>query len=171
MLQVLTKRCTGCDTEKPVTDFHTHHKLRYYPRCKPCRAETHREYYRANRDKFRAYKARAQNETLEERDARIQKRKDEAPGKRKVAKWKAHIRKTLGVTPETYAKMLEAQDSKCAICGTTEPGGKRERFCIDHCHSTSEIRGLLCVSCNSGLGYFKDSAGRLSSAAAYLEQR
>lgn len=162
------KKCTKCEVEQPLTNYHAHPKHKYHPRCKPCRAEDQRAYYVANPDKFTVYKARARNETVEEREARIQRRKAEAPAKRKLAKWRIHIRNTLGVTPEMYDVMYEAQGGKCAICGTTDPGGKRARFSIDHCHTSGAIRGLLCVSCNSGLGYFKDDMGRLNAAITYL---
>ena len=169
MLYVPNKKCTKCKVEQPLTNYHAHPKLKYHPRCKPCRAQDQREYYVANPDKFKAYKARARNETIEERTARIQKRKDEAPAKRRIARWKWHIRRTLGATAEQYEDMFTAQGGKCAICATTEPGGNRSRFSIDHCHDTGKIRGLLCVSCNSGLGYFKDNVDRLNAAASYLE--
>lgn len=169
MLHIPMKTCKRCGEEKLVTEYHKHPKLQYHPRCKVCRAATHREYYLANPDKFKAYKARARGETLEERAARIQKRRDEAPINRKHAQWRCHIRRTLGVTPEQYNAMLAAQHGACAICGATEPGGKRARFSIDHCHTTGKIRGLLCTTCNAGLGYFKDDTSRLQSAVAYLE--
>ena len=162
------KKCSKCLVEQPLANYHAHPKLTHHPRCKLCRAQQQREYYLANPDKFAAYKARARNETVEERAERIQKRKDDAPAKRKVAQWRIHIRNTLGVTPEMYDAMYVSQAGKCAICATTEPGGKRERFCIDHCHTTGTIRGLLCVSCNSGLGYFKDDVDRLNAAMTYL---
>jgi hypothetical protein len=163
------KKCTKCEVEQPLTNYHAHPKLKYHPRCKPCRAEDQREYYKANPEKFKAYKARARNETVEERDARIQRRRAEAPANRRIASWKWHIRKTLGATAEQYEQMYTAQSGKCAICGTADPGGKRARFSIDHCHDTGVIRGLLCVSCNSGLGYFKDDIPRLEKATEYLK--
>lgn len=53
----------------------------------------------------------------------------------------------------------------CEICGL--PGAKH----VDHNHDTGEIRGLLCSTCNSGLGLFKDCAAILTVAANYLEKR
>jgi hypothetical protein len=169
MLDVPTKTCAKCKIVKSVLEFHAHKNGRRNPRCKLCRAEDHREYYKTHPDKFKAYKARARGETVEEREARIQRRKDEAPAKRKLAQWRVHIRNTLGVTEEQYQSLYLLQGGKCAICASENPGGKRERFCIDHCHDTGVIRGLLCVSCNSGLGYFKDDISRLGQAAEYLK--
>jgi len=162
------KQCTKCKVVKPIDSYAKHTRLGYQPRCKSCRSEDQKAYYRNNLEKFNEYRARARNETLEERKARIEKRKAEAPAKREHAKWSAHIRKTLGITPEVYEKLFKEQDGKCAICGSPDPNGNRKRFCIDHCHATNNVRGLLCVSCNSGLGYFKDKTTLLDSAVKYL---
>lgn len=37
-----------------------------------------------------------------------------------------------------------------------------------YCHETKAPRGVLCHSCNVGLGLFRESAERLEAAAAYL---
>lgn len=52
--------------------------------------------------------------------------------------------------------------TSCLICSSTE------RLCIDHDHSTGEIRGILCSKCNSGLGLFKDNKILLQNAINYL---
>ncbi len=44
-------------------------------------------------------------------------------------------------------------------------------LCVDHDHKTGEIRGLLCDSCNNGLGRFKDNPEILASALSYLQNR
>jgi len=75
--------------------------------------------------------------------------------------------KKYGLTPEQYAQMLEQQEGSCAICGEA-PTGKR--LAIDHCHTTGEVRGLLCSTCNTGLGSFKDSTDLLHSAVKYLRR-
>lgn len=78
--------------------------------------------------------------------------------------------KTLyGITHNDYLKMLEAQNGRCAICGTETPGGKGT-FHVDHCHSNGKVRGLLCGNCNRGIGYLKDSVLNLSAAVLYLNK-
>lgn len=41
---------------------------------------------------------------------------------------------------------------------------------MDHDHVTGEVRGMLCPSCNNGLGLFKDSVVHLRNAISYLGQ-
>lgn len=86
---------------------------------------------------------------------------------------KAFLHHKYGITNAEFDAMLEAQDNKCAICGVDHDEWMAKtgnRFCIDHCHTTQEIRGLLCMNCNTGLGHFKDSADSLHRAIQYLTE-
>lgn len=76
-----------------------------------------------------------------------------------------HIKKSYGLSYEEYEEMFQIHENKCAICGT-EPERKLH---VDHCHSSGNIRGLLCAECNLGLGLFKDNKNFLQSAIQYLE--
>ena len=78
-----------------------------------------------------------------------------------------HMKSSYGISWKEYAEMLTAQEGKCAICGTTKPGGVG-RFHIDHCHNSKDVRGLLCGNCNTGLGKFKHLPHNLESAIRYL---
>lgn len=67
-----------------------------------------------------------------------------------------------------YETLLANQNGCCRICGKTEKeNGKR--LSIDHNHSTHQVRGLLCQSCNTGLGAFKDDCTLLDNAIEYLK--
>lgn len=74
-------------------------------------------------------------------------------------------RAKLGVTVDDVQQMLEQQEHRCAICG--DPITFRAH--LDHDHKTGKVRGLLCPSCNHGLGKFKDSQDILLKAAEYLK--
>ncbi len=73
-----------------------------------------------------------------------------------------------GLTPETFSELMDSQNHQCAICGHSDKSKKKTFPMIDHCHSTGKVRGILCSSCNMGLGKFKDSIELLESAIKYL---
>jgi hypothetical protein len=78
-----------------------------------------------------------------------------------------HIKRKYGLSMDEYNSMIEAQDGKCAICNYMF-GQKKGDIHVDHCHTSNEIRGLLCDLCNRGLGYFKDNKEALAKAIKYL---
>lgn len=63
---------------------------------------------------------------------------------------------------------MDRQGGVCAVCGCPEKNSRYGRLAVDHNHENGEVRGLLCDSCNNGLGRFGDNPDRLISAAAYL---
>lgn len=152
--------------------------------------ETHREY-------FRAYdRARAQRRSESKRAWR-EENKDhvnqsyrqyvaahpelEAKKKAKSAEWHAEHREhankdrsrrwfeKYGMAPGDYEVLLAAQGGVCAICKTDRPRGAYNRFHVDHCHKTGRVRGLLCHSCNLGIGHLRDSIPLLEAAIDYLK--
>ncbi len=82
---------------------------------------------------------------------------------------KSKLKTAYGLTIKQFDGMLQAQGRVCAICGTDTPGGMG-RFSVDHDHITGQIRGLLCVSCNMGLGAFGDNPDMLEMAKKYLQR-
>lgn len=79
---------------------------------------------------------------------------------------RTHLLKTkYSITQQEYDEILFKQDHCCAICKKVSINKK---LSIDHNHETGKIRGLLCTSCNMGLGYFKDNIQLLMRAINYL---
>ena len=78
-----------------------------------------------------------------------------------------NLRNRFGMSLEEYDQMLEKQNGQCRICRTDTPGNKG-RFVVDHNHATGEVRGLLCWSCNVGIGHLQDDPSILLSAFNYL---
>lgn len=74
-----------------------------------------------------------------------------------------HLKKTYNLDYFVYLRMLEEQDNKCKICK------REEQLYVDHNHETGEIRGLLCLKCNTGLGMFDDNLNRVEEAVTYLK--
>ncbi len=72
-----------------------------------------------------------------------------------------------GLEPGQFDAMLAAQGGGCAICH--EPASSDGRgLHVDHDHETGRVRGLLCNSCNHGLGKFRDDPALLRAAIKYL---
>jgi hypothetical protein len=71
-----------------------------------------------------------------------------------------------GINEDEFNALYESQNGKCGICEKE----LKSKFCIDHCHSTGQIRGLLCYACNSGLGQLGDNEESLLAALAYLRR-
>lgn len=80
-----------------------------------------------------------------------------------------HLQREYGISVDAYDKLLDEQGGCCAICFRDEPDGKGA-FHVDHCHITNRVRGLLCSTCNRGLGMFKDNPRLLRSAIMYLQE-
>ena len=99
------------------------------------------------------------------------KRANASPKRRRVYIRKYRLRTRYGLSLGTYNKMLVAQEGVCAICRFPETAHRKGtivEFAVDHDHSTGRVRGLLCRSCNLGLGRFKDSPRLLLAALEYL---
>jgi hypothetical protein len=82
---------------------------------------------------------------------------------------KIALRTSYGITVDDYDRMFKMQRGRCAICGTTDPGQGKKNLCVDHCHKTKVVRGLLCHTCNRALGLLSDSVKVLEKAATYLK--
>jgi|688.fasta_scaffold184467_1 hypothetical protein len=98
-------------------------------------------------------------------------RKSSQKNKKKIRENKLIYR--YGITVEDYEQLLNSQNSCCAICQTKNPSSKRKAvryFCVDHCHATGKVRGLLCSTCNTALGLFEDSQKNLIEAVNYLNR-
>ena len=67
----------------------------------------------------------------------------------------------------TFHKIYNDQNGKCAICADELD---LENCRIDHDHNTEKVRGILCVSCNTGIGLLQDSPDILANAVNYLRK-
>lgn len=79
------------------------------------------------------------------------------------------LKKKHGITPVEYQRLLSLQGHRCGICGTDTPRG-HGAFHVDHDHATGVIRGLLCHSCNVGLGHLRDNVEAMANGIAWLQR-
>jgi hypothetical protein len=76
-----------------------------------------------------------------------------------------HLKRKYGISLEDKKQMLVKQSNKCQICNTEL---QLKQAVVDHCHTHGNVRGLLCNSCNSLLGFSKDNVTTLKNAIKYL---
>lgn len=80
-----------------------------------------------------------------------------------VAQRRRRLRAVYGLTPQDFTDMVRRQDRKCFVCHKKP----RKPLFIDHCHKTGRVRALLCVGCNSMLGFAGDDPIVMLSGASY----
>lgn len=73
-----------------------------------------------------------------------------------------------GLAVKQYRRMYVAQGETCAICRNPESGPGRFMLCIDHCHESGQVRGLLCSNCNRAIGLLRDDPKVIATAAKYV---
>lgn len=111
------------------------------------------------RDRLKNDKEFAEKSRLKDRE-----RYAKAPEKRLASRLKS----IYGISINEYRGMYKSQNGKCAICNKDYELGSNVGLAVDHCHKHGHVRGLLCTSCNNGLGRFEDNVEFLSNAIAYL---
>lgn len=140
------KTCTKCGGEKPESEFYKRcGRDTLHNWCKKCFCACNRK--------------------------NLSSMKEENPGRvRKMNSIRAR-KLNYGLSKEAYANLLTEQEGRCALCGEEFSSlNNKRKIHVDHCHVTGRLRGLLCFSCNVGLGNFKDSKMRLLLAIRYLQK-
>lgn len=86
-----------------------------------------------------------------------------------------NLRANFGIGIDQFEWLLEKNNGVCWICSLPEEQKSNDKtpysntLSVDHSHQTGMIRGLLCSSCNFGVGKFRDSPLIFAKAIAYLE--
>ncbi len=146
------KKCACCGEVKPVSEFSANGK-RYQSHCRECGNKRMRT--------IRAAQKESGESVLIDRADYFKRRK-----------W-VKLKAVYGIKREDYEKMVAAQNNACAICLKPETEMLRNSIVglsVDHDHTTGKVRGLLCKSCNVGIGNLKESVEILRSAIIYLEK-
>jgi len=134
------KTCTSCKEEKPVSSFHLRRELGEKGRRAICKT-CHNQVRKKYIQDNREY--------------------------HRIVSYKSSLKTRYGLTQEDYDTRKKQQRGRCKICSGKEEEAKRY-LCVDHCHKTGRIRGLLCDKCNVGLSRADDSLGRLLKMMVYL---
>lgn len=76
------------------------------------------------------------------------------------------LKTRYSMTSEQWEALFASQGRVCAICQTESS----KRLHVDHCHITGAVRGILCHTCNVGIGQLGDDLETLLQAVAYLRR-
>jgi Recombination endonuclease VII len=154
------KWCPACEQLLPVAEFQRSSRTwdGLYGRCRTCNATIAGAWYAERR----------QDEQWRERKNQRQVARRAAQDAEKLARdnKRYNLKQLYGLTLAQFEAMLVTQMHRCAICHRSFASSLDAH--VDHDHSTGFVRGLLCTSCNNGLGRFRDDAAVLRRAADYL---
>lgn len=82
---------------------------------------------------------------------------------------KRMLKHRYGLDYQTYQNMYDRQGGCCAICKEPKQLGGPKGLHVDYCQGSKQVRGLLCISCNTALGKFKENIEFLEAAINYLK--
>lgn len=149
-----TKICIKCGKEHPISFYRKSEKWRQNV-CIDCNREDGRKRY---------YKRHEHNKEISRNYAKT-RNTEKRHWDRLGCKF------NLKNSKDWYTNQLKEQNGGCAICSSKVVSNKSHRyFYADHNHETGQLRGLLCLRCNSMIGFAKDDVRRLKSAILYLEK-
>jgi hypothetical protein len=136
----------------------------YRNECKVCNLRQKHERYLRNPEPEIA-RVKEWQQANAERVNSYQRLRRQRPDVKAVSR-AGHLKRKFGLTPDEYAEKLEWQHGVCLIC--RQPPAEGQFLDIDHDHTTGRPRGLLCRTCNQGLGQFREDPFLLAAAAGYL---
>jgi hypothetical protein len=110
----------------------------------------YREYYKKNAERLRS-----------QQNARRLKNPEKFKEISRKSGRKFRYRK-YGISNQEYIILSKEQKYLCKICK------EKKKLFVDHCHKTGKVRGLLCHTCNAGIGLLRDNKTILLSAIDYL---
>ena len=145
MSNPINKTCSRCHHTKATTAFSGRRKNGLAGWCKQCINQYSKD--------------RRQDPKV--RDVIL--KKDRSRPKRPYSRH-SHLAREYGLSVDEFNGMVAKQGGMCAICN-------KPLQCVDHCHLTGVVRGLLCKRCNTGIGMLDDNPSLLMRAAEYLVAR
>lgn len=79
--------------------------------------------------------------------------------------------KRLKISDEEYKYLFSKANFRCEVCRMFGNKGLKRPLCVDHCHKTGRIRGMLCHKCNTAIGLLNDNIGLLTKCINYLNKK
>jgi len=161
-----SKNCSKCGDMKPLDEFFNNESSPdgKYSQCRKCRKAV----YKMNQEKILEEKKSYYERNKEKKKASVKeyrkRKKAENPNWKKLKEMAYKTGKSFEEVEQWFNKQWMKQQAQCSICGKVFS----DDDCIDHDHNTNQLRGLLCPTCNAGIGMLKDSSELCLNASKYL---
>jgi hypothetical protein len=162
-LGVVKKRCTVCGICKSINTDNffadAQKKSGFRPECKVCTLVRVKKYQITHQREYNKWKAKWRRNNPGYKGTWWSFITKEGRKHRKLM----HL---YGISLKQFKDMCKHQRGLCALCGLSFT--KKDPPCTDHNHETEKVRGVIHMSCNRGLGMFKDQPWLCFSAGFYL---
>lgn len=79
------------------------------------------------------------------------------------------LRYNYGIDLCDFNYLLKTQNYRCGLCGVLQEE-LSYNLCVDHCHKTNKVRGLLCHCCNIALDFIENKKLNIERATLYLNR-
>ena len=152
------RRCSQCKKDFPETTAYFKYTSTAYRKgwdswCRRCCAAKCRGYNKRNKEVLKA--KRLAQHTAD-------------PFRKRLTDLRYQAKKQ-GVTVDIAEaeEVIRRFSGHCAICGRPVAG---HMLCLDHCHASGRVRGVLCRNCNSALGCVEEDPRILAGLLTYLER-
>lgn len=159
-LRRANRNCIQCEKERYQTDPAYKEKVKMRAKAKRDRVKAEPELKATQAEYMIAYRkknAEALNKQQSERYF--------ADPKHRI---KTRLRRLKMKSSDKLIAQILSHAGYCDICN--KPGdGRWNELSIDHCHVTGNFRGMLCSSCNRGIGLMQDDPSLLRKAVEYLQ--
>ena len=145
------KKCSRCGEPKSLGSFPKNPKCSdgYAGVCKSCRYNTIKKHRETG-------KGREQN----------------VEGQRRYRKTDTYrntrLLRLYGITLEEWQILYDKQKGCCIVCERHQ-AELTKPLCVDHCHKTNKVRGLICSHCNSSLGFLKEDRNIVLRLVGYID--
>lgn len=70
--------------------------------------------------------------------------------------------------PRVKAEIIKEQGYQCLLCRMDLRKVEARNVCLDHCHKSGYVRGVLCRNCNGVLGKVENLATRAKKDRTHL---
>ena len=160
------KLCNKCNSLKPIKQFSRHNTSKdgFQYCCKQCDSLRNKKQYIQN---FEANKQRRKDYYRNNKE-KLKEYNRERYKKHSEIGVNSRFKREYKISLEDYNNLLFKQKNSCGIC-LIDKNNYKQRFSVDHNHKTGNVRGLLCIKCNSGLGMFQENLTLFNNAMEYLK--